>query len=141
MLNVLFSSKETFFNEYALFLVRLDKIVTLPLYKLKTTQTQNQMNELRKVYEERRCQDFAKLKEILLASKNAIDENKELHVKVNKYRRKYKKSARSVGDVLGKFHPHGDTACYEAMVIMAQSFAYNMPLIDGQGNLVTLSIY
>jgi topoisomerase-4 subunit A len=51
-----------------------------------------------------------------------------------KHTTKYKKSARTVGDVLGKFHPHGDTACYEAMVIMAQSFAYNMPLIDGQGN-------
>ena len=51
-----------------------------------------------------------------------------------KHSTKYKKSARTVGDVLGKFHPHGDTACYEAIVIMAQSFAYNMPLIDGQGN-------
>ena len=51
-----------------------------------------------------------------------------------KHSTKHKKSARTVGDVLGKFHPHGDTACYEAMVIMAQSFAYNMPLIDGQGN-------
>ena len=51
-----------------------------------------------------------------------------------KHSSKYKKSARTVGDVLGKFHPHGDTACYEAMVIMAQSFAYNLPLIDGQGN-------
>jgi len=51
-----------------------------------------------------------------------------------KHSTKYKKSARTVGDVLGKFHPHGDTACYEAMVIMAQSFAYNMPLIEGQGN-------
>ena len=51
-----------------------------------------------------------------------------------KHSTKYKKSARTVGDVLGKFHPHGDTACYEAMVIMAQSFAYNLPLIDGQGN-------
>ncbi len=51
-----------------------------------------------------------------------------------KYSSKHKKSARTVGDVLGKFHPHGDTACYEAMVIMAQSFAYNMPLINGQGN-------
>ena len=50
------------------------------------------------------------------------------------YSSKHKKSARTVGDVLGKFHPHGDTACYEAMVIMAQSFAYNMPLISGQGN-------
>lgn len=47
---------------------------------------------------------------------------------------KYKKSARTVGDVLGKFHPHGDTACYEAMVLMAQSFSYRYPLIDGQGN-------
>ena len=47
---------------------------------------------------------------------------------------KYKKSARTVGDVLGKFHPHGDSACYEAMVLMAQPFAYRYPLIDGQGN-------
>ncbi|HSY45701.1 MAG TPA: DNA topoisomerase IV subunit A [Steroidobacteraceae bacterium] len=47
---------------------------------------------------------------------------------------KHKKSARTVGDVLGKFHPHGDTACYEAMVLMAQPFAYRYPLIDGQGN-------
>jgi topoisomerase-4 subunit A len=47
---------------------------------------------------------------------------------------KYKKSARTVGDVLGKFHPHGDVACYEAMVLMAQSFSYRYPLIDGQGN-------
>ena len=47
---------------------------------------------------------------------------------------KYKKSARTVGDVLGKFHPHGDTACYEAMVTMAQPFAYRYPLVDGQGN-------
>ena len=47
---------------------------------------------------------------------------------------KYKKAARTVGDVLGKFHPHGDTACYEAMVLMAQSFSYRYPLIDGQGN-------
>lgn len=47
---------------------------------------------------------------------------------------KYKKSARTVGDVLGKFHPHGDAACYEAMVLMAQSFSYRYPLIDGQGN-------
>jgi len=47
---------------------------------------------------------------------------------------KYKKAARTVGDVLGKFHPHGDTACYEAMVHMAQSFSYRYPLIDGQGN-------
>jgi topoisomerase-4 subunit A len=47
---------------------------------------------------------------------------------------KYKKSARTVGDVIGKFHPHGDMACYEAMVLMAQPFAYRYPLIDGQGN-------
>jgi topoisomerase-4 subunit A len=47
---------------------------------------------------------------------------------------KYKKSARTVGDVLGKFHPHGDSACYEAMVHMAQPFTYRYPLIDGQGN-------
>lgn len=47
---------------------------------------------------------------------------------------KYKKSARTIGDVLGKFHPHGDTACYEAMVLMAQSFSYRYPLVDGQGN-------
>lgn len=47
---------------------------------------------------------------------------------------KYKKSARTVGDVLGKFHPHGDTACYEAMVLMAQPFSYRYPLLDGQGN-------
>lgn len=47
---------------------------------------------------------------------------------------KYKKSARTVGDVLGKYHPHGDSACYEAMVIMAQPFSYRYPLVDGQGN-------
>jgi topoisomerase IV subunit A len=47
---------------------------------------------------------------------------------------KYAKSARTVGDVLGKFHPHGDSACYEAMVLMAQPFSYRYPLIDGQGN-------
>lgn len=47
---------------------------------------------------------------------------------------KFKKSARTVGDVLGKFHPHGDSACYEAMVLMAQAFSYRYPLIDGQGN-------
>ena len=47
---------------------------------------------------------------------------------------KYKKSARTVGDVLGKYHPHGDNACYEAMVLMAQDFSYRYPLIDGQGN-------
>ena len=47
---------------------------------------------------------------------------------------KFKKSARTVGDVLGKFHPHGDSACYEAMVLMAQPFSYRHPLIQGQGN-------
>lgn len=47
---------------------------------------------------------------------------------------KFKKSARTVGDVLGKFHPHGDLPCYEAMVLMAQPFSYRYPLVDGQGN-------
>jgi topoisomerase-4 subunit A len=47
---------------------------------------------------------------------------------------KHKKSARTVGDVIGKFHPHGDSACYEAMVHMAQPFSYRYPIIDGQGN-------
>ena len=47
---------------------------------------------------------------------------------------KHKKSARTVGDVIGKFHPHGDSACYEAMVHMAQPFAYRYPIVDGQGN-------
>ncbi len=47
---------------------------------------------------------------------------------------KHKKSARTVGDVLGKYHPHGDSACYEAMVLMAQPFTYRYPLVDGQGN-------
>jgi len=49
-------------------------------------------------------------------------------------RAKFKKSARTVGDVLGKFHPHGDSACYDAMVHMAQGFSFRYPLIDGQGN-------
>lgn len=49
-------------------------------------------------------------------------------------RAKFKKSARTVGDVLGKFHPHGDSACYEAMVHMAQDFSFRYPLVDGQGN-------
>ena len=49
-------------------------------------------------------------------------------------RTRFKKSARTVGDVLGKFHPHGDTACYEAMVLLAQPFSIRYPLIDGQGN-------
>ncbi|CAD6508440.1 DNA topoisomerase IV subunit A [Candidatus Profftia tarda] len=47
---------------------------------------------------------------------------------------KFKKSARTIGDVLGKYHPHGDSACYEAMVLMAQPFSYRYPLLDGQGN-------
>ena len=47
---------------------------------------------------------------------------------------KYKKSARTVGDVIGKFHPHGDSAAYEAMVLMAQHFSFRYPLVDGQGN-------
>src|SRR5512138_3968765 len=47
---------------------------------------------------------------------------------------KFKKSARTVGDVLGKYHPHGDTACYEAMVLLAQPFSMRYPLIEGQGN-------
>lgn len=47
---------------------------------------------------------------------------------------KHKKSARTIGDVIGKFHPHGDAACYEAMVLMAQPFSYRYPLVDGQGN-------
>lgn len=46
---------------------------------------------------------------------------------------KFKKSARTVGDVLGKYHPHGDSACYEAMVLMAQPFSYRYPLVDGGG--------
>src|SRR4029078_863949 len=47
---------------------------------------------------------------------------------------KPKKSARTVGDVIGKFHPHGDSACYEAMVHMAQSFSYRYPIVDGPGH-------
>lgn len=47
---------------------------------------------------------------------------------------KYKKSARTIGDVLGKFHPHGEVACYEAMVLLSQPFSYRYPLVDGQGN-------
>ena len=47
---------------------------------------------------------------------------------------KFKKSARTIGDVIGKFHPHGDAASYEAMVLMAQPFTYRYPLVDGQGN-------
>src|SRR5690554_7644548 len=55
----------------------------------------------------------------------------ELSLKANA---KYKKSARTVGDVIGKFHPHGDSASYEAMVLMAQPFSYRYTLVDGQGN-------
>ncbi len=55
----------------------------------------------------------------------------ELHLEANA---KHKKAARTVGDVLGKYHPHGDSACYEAMVLMAQAFSCRYPLIDGQGN-------
>lgn len=51
-----------------------------------------------------------------------------------KYDKKHKKSARTVGDVLGKYHPHGDSACYEAMVLMAQPFSYRNTTVDGQGN-------
>src|SRR5947208_17046992 len=47
---------------------------------------------------------------------------------------KHTQSAPAVGDVLGKFHPHGDTACYEAMVLMAQPFSYRYPIVDGEGN-------
>jgi len=47
---------------------------------------------------------------------------------------KFKKSARTIGDVLGKYHPHGDSACYEAMVMLAQDFSYNYPFVEGQGN-------
>ena len=47
---------------------------------------------------------------------------------------KHKKTARTIGDVIGKFHPHGEVACYEAMVLMAQPFSYRYPLVDGQGN-------
>ena len=50
------------------------------------------------------------------------------------YNKSYKKSARVVGDVMGKFHPHGDSALYEALVRMAQDFSLRYPLVDGQGN-------
>lgn len=50
------------------------------------------------------------------------------------YQAKYSKSARTVGDVIGKFHPHGENACYESMVLMAQPFSFRYPLVDGQGN-------
>ncbi|MBQ8477010.1 MAG: DNA topoisomerase IV subunit A, partial [Succinivibrio sp.] len=51
-----------------------------------------------------------------------------------KPKEKHVKSARTVGEVIGKYHPHGDSACYEAMVLMAQPFSYRYPLVDGQGN-------
>ena len=57
-----------------------------------------------------------------------------MHVLGNEWNKAHKKSARVVGDVIGKYHPHGDSACYEAMVLMAQPFSYRYPLIDGQGN-------
>ena len=47
---------------------------------------------------------------------------------------KHVKSARTVGEVIGKFHPHGDSACYEAMALMAQPFSFRYPMVDGQGN-------
>ena len=50
------------------------------------------------------------------------------------FRSKFAKSALTVGDLIGKYHPHGDSACYEAMVLMAQSFSFRYPLVDGQGN-------
>ena len=50
------------------------------------------------------------------------------------HKAKYKKAARTVGDVLGKYHPHGDSACYESMVLMAQPFSFLHPMVDGQGN-------
>ena len=53
---------------------------------------------------------------------------------------KFSKSARTIGEVIGKFHPHGDSACYEAMVLMAQTFSYRYPLVDGQGNWARLMI-
>ncbi|NLW80137.1 MAG: DNA gyrase subunit A, partial [Desulfovibrionales bacterium] len=57
-----------------------------------------------------------------------------MHELGNTYNRAYKKSARVVGDVIGKFHPHGDSAVYDALVRMAQDFNMRDPLVDGQGN-------
>src|SRR5947209_2896504 len=57
-----------------------------------------------------------------------------MQVNGNLWNRAYRKSARIVGDVMGKYHPHGDLAIYDAMVRMAQSFAMRLPLVDGQGN-------
>ncbi|MEC7030403.1 MAG: DNA topoisomerase IV subunit A [Pseudomonadota bacterium] len=57
-----------------------------------------------------------------------------MHLLKLSWQSKFKKSSRTVGDVIGKFHPHGDAACYEAMVLMAQWFCFRYPLVDGQGN-------
>src|SRR3990167_8177094 len=57
-----------------------------------------------------------------------------MHVLGNDWNRAYKKSARVVGDVIGKYHPHGDSAVYDTIVRMAQSFSLRYPLVDGQGN-------
>lgn len=57
-----------------------------------------------------------------------------MHELGNSYSKAYKKSARTVGDVIGKYHPHGDTAVYDALVRMAQDFNMRYPLVDGQGN-------
>ena len=59
-----------------------------------------------------------------------------MHELRNDFNKPYKKSARIVGDVIGKYHPHGDIAVYDALVRMAQSFSMRYPLIDGQGNFV-----
>ena len=56
----------------------------------------------------------------------------------NDYNKAYKKSARVVGDVIGKYHPHGDTAVYDTIVRMAQDFSMRYPLVDGQGNFCLL---
>ena len=57
-----------------------------------------------------------------------------MHETGNTYDKSYRKSARSVGDVMGKYHPHGDSAIYDALVRMAQNFSMSLPLLDGQGN-------
>ena len=57
-----------------------------------------------------------------------------MHELGNRYNASYKKSARVVGDVIGKYHPHGDSAIYDALVRMAQDFNMRLPLVDGQGN-------
>ena len=61
-----------------------------------------------------------------------------MNVLNNAYNRSYMKSARIVGDVIGKYHPHGDTAAYDTIVRMAQSFSMRYPLVDGQGNFASL---